>query len=104
MRVSDRKIGREGTNLDGLGLAETIRVLSDLGCFGSGDRVFRSYWDSRKVIVKHWFSCFPVRFWIRNHQCHRVGVPRVNRHEGQLDAGVSIEAVAGAGNGLHVGY
>ncbi len=104
MRVSNRKISREGMNLDGIGMAETIRLLSDPGCFGSGDRVFRSYWDSRKVIVKHWFSYFPVRFWIRNHQWPCMAVPRVHRHERQLDAGVSIEAVAGAGNGLHVGY
>ena len=104
MRVEDRKIGREGTNLGGEGLVVAIGAFMDRGCFRSSDLVVEGCWDSEEVIAKHWFSCFPVRFWIRKHQWPCMAVPRVHRHERQLDAGVSIEAVAGAVNRLHVGY
>jgi hypothetical protein len=103
MRVSNRKIDREGTSLGGEGLVVAIGGFMDPGCFGSTDLVLKNYWDSQEVIVKHWFSWFPVR--IRNR--HRVALdaelPKAHPNQHQPGGGVSVLTVVDAKDGFHVG-
>ncbi len=102
MRVGDRKIGREGTNLGGLGSAKTIRLLSDPGCFESDDLILGGCWDSEEVIVKHWFGCFPGRN--RRRVAVDAAIPTARPNQHQPGRGVSVLTVVDAPNGFHVGY
>ncbi len=103
MRVEDRKIGREGTNLGGLGLAETISVLSDPGCFRSGDLVVEACWDSG-LVVSRWSGRFPVRPRNRRPVAQAAVIPKARPNQHLACGGVSVFTLVDAANGFHVGY
>ena len=99
MRVEDRKIGREGTNLGALGSAETIRLLGDPGCFESGDLVLKGGWDSGLVERR----C-PVPIRNRRRVAGDAGIPKARPNQHLPGGGVSVLTVVDATNGLHAGY
>jgi hypothetical protein len=102
MRVSNKKIGREGANLGGDRIVDAIGVSMDLGCSGSGALVVRVGYDF-ELVEKLWPGRYPV--WIRNRRWSPfgAGVPRSRPHERQACGEVSVFAVVDAANRFHIG-